>query len=231
MSNWRERLSSSNRSFNALLAWDELMLLLFNRCSILSIFVLLSAKVSSSLSSIVVSKMLLLLSKSWVISENWLCVSPLNNDNLSLFCCSFSYKFSSREFCLSSIEISNCDNLSALLCSTVPMFWSSFSISWFAVENLFVTELMSNWREPLSSFISFLRAVFACDKLEPFSLTRSSIASILELLSAKVCSILSSIAVSKLLLLIANSWAISEICLCVSALNNDNLSPFCWSFS
>ena len=54
---------------------------------------------------------------------------------------------------------------------------------------------------------------------------------IFELLSSKVCSSLLSISVSKVLLLFVNSRASSEICLCVSALNEEILSPFCWNFS
>ena len=61
--------------------------------------------------------------------------------------------------------------------------------------------------------------------------TRCSIPSILELLSAKVYSSLSSNIFFKLLFLLAKSRAIAASSFCVSALNNDILSSLCCSFS
>ena len=111
------------------------------------------------------------------------------------------------------------------------MFWSIVSIFSFAEESLFATELISISRERLSSSSRSLRALFSCEKLITLSFTSCSNPLTLESLSAKACSSLASISISKLLLLLANSLAISEICLWESLLNTDILSAFCCSFS
>ena len=164
MSNWRERLSFWSSSFRDSLAWFELKILLFTRCSISVILELLSAKAFSSLSSIAVSRISILLVKSGAISEIFFCVSELRNDILSSSCCSFSEELVSWGFAGFALPVV------ASLVSKILGFLSAKSISWGFSWMLFPVEPLSESlkmrsrialiRSLVSSGVAILRSLF-----------------------------------------------------------------------